>query len=198
MRLMSAPCEARAGGASARPQEPPRSAASSPPRGEPREGGGRAVPSSSQAAREREQWPVELRARSVGPVAKLEGRAAKRVALARDRRVRLGQPAHPLLRNVGPAGGRREEWFLQRGAIIDPSGFVCGWVKWGERGYCQVLPPQPKAAAPAAASSLAGGSLAALLEAAEVKQELLSPPQEDDSPVRKWRKLHQNGPSWKT
>ena len=47
-------------------------------------------------------------------------------------------------------------------------------------------------------SSLAGGSLAALLEAAEVKQELLSPPQEDDSPVRKWRKLHQNGPSWKT
>jgi hypothetical protein len=79
--------------------------------------------------------------------------------------------------------------------VIDASGFVAGWVREGERGYRKVLPPEPAAAAASAASSLAGGSLAVLLEAAEVKQEQLSPPLEDDSPVRKWRKLHQNAPA---
>lgn len=193
---MSAPCEARTGGLGARVLDPPRSAGSLPPQGKPREGGGRAVPSSSQAARARAQGRAKRRATGEGRVAEREGRDAKRLAQAKDRRVRLsGQPAHPLLRHAGPVGSRKEEWFLSRGAVIDASGFVAGWVREGERGYRKVLPPEPAAAAASAASSLAGGSLAVLLEAAEVKQEQLSPPLEDDSPVRKWRKLHQNAPA---
>ena len=130
---------------------------------------------------ERKPRPVKRRAEG-------EGQAKK------PQRPRPGKNRFPLRKYVGAPGSKREEWFLSRGAVI-ASGYVVDWLPEGERGYRKVPPPGPQAAAlTASASSIASGSLGVLLEAAEAKAEQLSPPQEGDSPVRKYRKLHQNAP----